>query len=44
MTGMRNLDPAILTLPVSGKRLGESKSLGDLVREPAILAFLRHCG
>jgi hypothetical protein len=40
----RDLNPATLALPVRGQHLGHARTLGELVREPTLLAFLRHCG
>ena len=41
---VRDLSPSALALPLQGQHLGEASTLGQLVREPTLLAFLRHCG
>lgn len=40
----RTIDPAALELPLRGARLGGIETLGALLREPTLLAFLRHGG
>lgn len=41
---METLDPRTLERPLEGSRLGDARNLGELVREPTLLAFLRHGG
>jgi len=44
MKEIHELSAATLTLPLRGTGLEGVATLGDLVRDPTLLAFLRHGG